>query len=205
MVFFQRLKAHRNIGVILVIYLIMATAHSVTVPLTMGNDEWAHFLYIRFIADHGRLPTTLAERSNRDEAGYKADDPPLYHLLVAAVTSGIEPTRLLRPINSPQRQLADHVVYPFAFIVHTGPELFPYRGEVLLAHAARLVSILFGAALVGLTYLTSLMLFASRAQAWKAAALLAFIPSIVFHTSMVSYESLSATLHALFCWLVFGR
>lgn len=178
--------------------MILAAVHSVIAPLTVGNDEWAHFLYIRFIHEHGRLPINLAERSNRDEVGYKADDPPLYHLITAAATAPIESTRLLRPINSPQRQLADNIVYPYAFIVHTGPELFPYRGEVLLWHLARIISIFFGVALIGLTYLTSLELGSTRRQALIPAAVLAFMPAILFHSSMVSYESLSAALAALF-------
>jgi hypothetical protein len=60
------------------------------------------------------------------------------------------------------------------------------------------VSILFGAAVIVLTYITSLMLFSNRRRALVAAVLLAFLPGFVFHTSVVSYESLGATLTALF-------
>lgn len=191
---FYRLKNHLALGVILLIYLIIATAHSVTVPLTTGNDEWAHFLYVRFITEHGRLPATLAERA---EAGYKADAPPLYHLLVAVMTAGVEPTRLLRPLDSPRRQLADNISNPYA-LVHIGYELPPYRGEVLLWHLGRGVSILFGAVLIGLTYLTSLWLCPSRQRALLAAAIVAFIPAMIFHSSVLTYESLSAVLSTLF-------
>ncbi|MCB0168179.1 MAG: hypothetical protein KDI79_28380, partial [Anaerolineae bacterium] len=83
----QSLKQHIGLVVILLIYLALATAHSLIVPLTTGNDEWAHFLYVRFIAEQGHLPATEAERT---EAGYKSDAPPLYHLLVAATTAAIE-------------------------------------------------------------------------------------------------------------------
>jgi hypothetical protein len=192
------LKAHWALFVVLVIYVSLATAHSLIVPLTRGDDEWAHFLYIRFISEHGRLPVNLAERSNRAEAGYKADDPPLYHLLISAATSGLEPTRLLRPIDSPRRELAENFVYPFEFIVHTGPEIYPFRGEVLLGHLARAGSIVFGAVLIGVTYVTSLALWPSRRRALTTAALLAFLPAFIFHSSMISYDSLSAALTALF-------
>ncbi len=60
------LKNHWRLTVILLIYMIIAGAHSVVVPLTIGNDEWAHFLYARFIVEHGRLPINLAERQNKD-------------------------------------------------------------------------------------------------------------------------------------------
>ncbi|MCB0174406.1 MAG: glycosyltransferase family 39 protein, partial [Anaerolineae bacterium] len=191
----QSLKHHIGLVVILLIYLTLATAHSLVVPLTTGNDEWAHFLYIRFIAEQGRLPATEAERT---EAGYKSDAPPLYHLLVAATTAAIEPTHLLRPLDTPRRYLADNIVDSYA-VVHTAVEQPPYRGEVLIWHLGRGLSILFGAILIGLTYLTSLQIFpADRRRALLSAALIAFMPALLFHSSVLSYESLSAVLTALF-------
>jgi len=184
---------------IILIYVAIATAHSLIAPLTTGNDEWAHFLYTRFIAEHGRLPATVAERA---EAGYKSDAPPLYHLLTAAVTAGVEPARLLRPLadDVPRRYLADNIIDSYA-LVHTAVETPPYRGEVLLWHLGRGVSILFGVALIGLTYLTALEILPARRLAQTAAAVVAFIPAVVFHSSVLSYESLSAAIAALFLWM----
>jgi len=96
---FYKLRQHWRLPVILAIYVVLAVAYSLALPLSMGDDEWAHFLYIRFIAEHGRLPINLAERGNWDEVGYKADDPPLYHLLVAGLTASVEPAHLLRPLT----------------------------------------------------------------------------------------------------------
>lgn len=192
------LKAHRRVAVVLIIYLVIATAHSLITPFTSGNDEWAHFLYTRFIAEHGRLPFNLAERQNKDEVGTKSDDPPLYHLLVAAAASGIEPARLLRLTNgNPQRQLADNVVVSYAFLVHNAYEAFPFQGEVLLWFVGRLVSIVFGGIVVILTYLTSLTLWPSRRRALVASALVAFLPAFVFHSSVMSYDSLGAVFTGL--------
>ncbi len=184
------------LAVIILIYLVVAAAHSVVVPLTTGNDEWAHFLYTRFIAEHGRLPATTAERK---EAGYKSDAPPLYHLLTAAVTAGVKPTRLLRPLTDdvPRRYLTDNIIDSYA-LVHTAVESPPYRGEVLLWHLGRGVSIFFGIGLIVLTYLTGLEILPTRRLALTAAALTAFIPAVIFHSSVLSYESLSAAVSALF-------
>ncbi|MBN1221397.1 MAG: glycosyltransferase family 39 protein [Anaerolineae bacterium] len=192
------LRLHWRLLVVLLIYVIIATVHSLIVPLSTGNDEWAHFLYLRFIAENGRLPVTPEER---DEAGYKSDAPPLYHLLVSVVTAGVEPTRLLRPIDSPRRELADNWVNPYA-LVHTGVELPPYRGEVLGWHLGRGVSILFGGILIVIVYLTGSEILGNCRRALLAAALLAFVPAFVFHSSVLSYESLSATLTALFLLVV---
>lgn len=189
----SRFSAHWPLLIVLVVYASMASAHSLVVPLTTGNDEWAHFLYTRFIAEHDRLPATLGER---DEAGYKSDAPPLYHLIVAGVTSGLEPTHHLRPLDSPRRYLANNRPEPYA-LLHTAAEMPPYQGEVLLWHLGRGVSIFFGLVLIGLTYLTGLELLARR-QALLAAAVLAFTPAFVFHSSVLSYESFSAALTAMF-------
>ena len=50
---FRRLKRHWGLPAILAIYLALAVFHSLVAPLTTGNDEWAHFLYTRFIAEQG--------------------------------------------------------------------------------------------------------------------------------------------------------
>lgn len=191
----SRLTLHAPLLLILLIYLALAIIHSQIVPLTTGNDEWAHFQYARFISEHSRLPAT---NSQRDQAGYKSDAPPLYHLLVAGVTAGIEPTRLLRPLDMPRRYLADNIIDSYA-LVHTAVEQMPYRGEVLMWHLGRVVSILFGMALISLTYVTGLVVFSAQHHpALLAAALVAFIPSVLFHSSVLSYESLSAFFSALF-------
>ena len=191
----QRFEQHLALIIIMLIYTVMAVAHSLIAPLTSGNDEWAHFLYVRFIAEHERLPATVAERN---EAGYKSDAPPLYHLLAAGLAAGVEPVRLLRPLDSPRRYLADNIVDSYA-LVHTAVEQPPWRGEVLIWRLGRLVSIVFGLALIGATYLTGRQLFPDqRWRALLASALVAWLPAFVFHSSVLSYESLSATLTALF-------
>ena len=194
------LAAPWGLGLILAVYLVLAVAHSLAAPFTVGNDEWAHFLYARFITEHGRLPDTLAERQNREEAGTKADDPPLYHLLVAAAGAGLDPTRVLRPVDDdPFRQLADNMVVSYAFIVHTGHENFPFQGEARLWFLGRLVSIACGAGVIVLTWLTSLTLFpGQRRRALVSAALIAFIPAFLFHTSVMTYDGLGAVLSGLF-------
>jgi len=184
---------HAKLITILLLYLALATTHSLIVPLTVGNDEWAHFRYIRFIAEHGRLPLNWTER---DEAGYKADAPPLYHLIVAAVTSPISPTRTLRLLDTPRSQLADNQLATDA-LLYTTAQAWPYRGEVLMWHIGRGVSIFFGLTLIIITYLTALQVGLRRRQARAATAFIAFTPAIIFHSSVLSYESLSATLTAL--------
>ena len=77
---------HRKFILILAVYLVLAVSYSIVVPIGRGADEWAHYWYAQFIADHGRLPANSAER---EAADYKSDWPPLYHFFAAGLTGWI--------------------------------------------------------------------------------------------------------------------
>ncbi|HRV94891.1 MAG TPA: hypothetical protein P5526_22215, partial [Anaerolineae bacterium] len=68
-------------------YSFLAIIFTTVIPLSKAPDEYVHYLYIRFIADNGRPPINLDEQQ---AAGYKSDQPPLYHALVALLTGGID-------------------------------------------------------------------------------------------------------------------
>ena len=74
---------------LLILYMLVALAHASLAPLTTGPDELAHYEYVRFIVEHGRLPLNTEERG---QASYKSDQPPLYHLLAAVPASLVDPT-----------------------------------------------------------------------------------------------------------------
>ncbi len=152
-----KLLARRKLILILLLYLFLAIAYSVLVPIGRGADEWAHYWYAQFIADHGRLPANPAER---EAAGYKSDWPPLYHLAAATVTGWIEtdgpPTFKYRADNI-RRQLVP-AQGPEA-ILHTEDELFPWRQEILVWHLGRLLSIIFSAGTLVVTYFVALEVF----------------------------------------------
>ena len=69
-------QAYLRLSLIVLVYGALGLAHSWWHPLQHPADELAHFQYSRFIAETGRLPLNLQER---DTAGYKAYQPPLYH------------------------------------------------------------------------------------------------------------------------------
>lgn len=150
---------------VLALYLALAVTYSVVTPIGRGADEWAHYWYVQFIAQHGRLPVNPAERT---VAGYKSDWPPLYHLATAALTAWVDtagpPEFKYRP-DTPfgkdqiRRQLVP-AQGPEA-IVHTADELFPWRQEILVWHLGRLLSIGFGLGTLLVTYFVALEIFTS--------------------------------------------
>lgn len=206
---------------LVLLYLVVAAAHAWLAPLTTGPDELAHYEYVRFVADNGRLPQTYPER---DQASYKSDQPPLYHLLAAWPAARIdtnEPALLKRVTDHPRRQLIERTRHAWG-LYNTEDELWPYRGEVLRWHIGRWVAILLGAATVAVTYFMARRVFAgsrgagalgsrgesqpstpnSKLLALAAAAVVAFIPRFALTGSMLNYETTLAFLSTLFLWML---
>jgi len=194
---------HSRLLLILLIYLGLAISYSIVVPIGRGADEWAHYHYARFIADHGRLPISVDERQT---AGYKSDWPPLYHLTAAALTAWIEtdgpPTFKYRADNF-RRQLIP-ARGPEA-ILHTQDELFPWQQEILIWHVGRFLSIIFGLGTLIITYFIAkdiCTLLSAPLLPLIAVALLAFNPRFIFTSMLFNYDSLTLCLSSLFLWLL---
>ena len=225
--YIKRSNHNSRLALILIIYLTLALLYSIIVPIGRGADEWAHYWYAQFIADHGRLPANPAER---EAAGYKSDWPPLYHLLTAAMTGWIEtdgpPTFKYRPDTLPgagniRRQLVP-AQGPDA-ILHTEDELFPWQQEILVWHLGRFLSIGFSLGTLLVTYFIALEVFQSskvagsrgaeeqhdhasrftspQTLALASVACLAFIPRFLFTGMLFNYDSLTLLLASLFLWL----
>lgn len=195
--------SQRGLALILILYLALATTYSIVVPIGRGADEWAHYWYAQFIAQHGRLPANPAER---EAAGYKSDWPPLYHLFAAGLTFWIEtggpPTFKYRAENI-RRQLVP-ALGPEA-ILHTEDERFPWQQEILIWHLGRFLSIGFTLGTLIVTYFIALEVFTGTIRnpfALAATAVLAFNPRFLFTSMLFSYDSLMLLLASLFLWLV---
>jgi len=186
---------------LILLYIAVALAHDTLAPLTTGPDELAHFEYVSFIADHGRLPQTVEERG---QASYKSDQPPLYHLLAALPASLVDPApppALKRVGDNPRRQLIERTRHAWG-LYNTEDELWPYQGEVLRWHLGRWLAILMGAATVALTFVIARDVLADSRLALAAAAVVAFVPRFALTGSMLNYETTLAFFSALFLWLL---
>ncbi|MEM7343795.1 MAG: glycosyltransferase family 39 protein, partial [Chloroflexota bacterium] len=198
-------RPHQTFIIILLLYVALATAYSIVVPIGRGADEWAHYWYAEFIAEQGRLPASASER---DAAGYKSDWPPLYHLFAAGVTVWVEtegpPTLKYRADD-----IRRHLVPAFGpdAILHTEDQAFPWRQEILIWHLGRFLSILFTAGTIAVTYLIARDVFNSIAKksapqlALIVVAVLAFNPRFLFTGMLFNYDSLTLLLSSLFLWL----
>ncbi|MCB0174407.1 MAG: glycosyltransferase family 39 protein [Anaerolineae bacterium] len=151
-----RLPTHWGLFIVLLVFLTLAILHSLIVPITQGEDELAHYRYISFIAQHGRLPVNAAERQ---QAWYRADWPPLYHLLVGWAVSSLDTTRPhLKDVGeSPRRRLVGEIFYP-RLIIYTEDANWPWQDGILAWHIGRFMSIGFATGSLIFTYLTALEL-----------------------------------------------
>lgn len=184
---------------ILALFVILASAYNVVVPLFEGPDEAAHFLYIDYIAAGKGLPTL--ELSSRDVLWEGLQQPPLYYALAAILIGWIDTgdlPDLLWP--NPHRGGETGGVNLY---YHTARESFPYQGTVLAVHVARALNVLFGLATIVATFGAARRLSPRQPSlALGAAAVLAFNPQFVATSALVNNDIAAAAFCAVGTWLV---
>ncbi len=197
---FSRVKAHLGLIFVLLLYLAVAVYTNLRVPLHLGSDEVAHFMFARFVRENGYLPLSPADRL---AAGYKSDQPPLNAMVVALAYfwGDLGPPLIKLTENQPRRQLsviADNYV-GWQQALNTED---PWAGEILFWRVGRFVSTFFGAATLVVVYFMALIIFDGFAypRRWAVAAVMsvAFIPTFVLVSSVFSYESLAGFWLALY-------
>ncbi len=198
----------RLLALILGLYALLAVAYSVASPPFETPDENLHYFTADFIARNGRLPTT----SDPGGMGQEAAQPPLYYaaaaLLIRALDRDGQPAQLwpnprvdvssvagnlwispLAPPN-PRGESGARPAINANMFVRAPEEQWPWRGHVLAAHAARLLS-----AALGLG--TLLCIYAAGRAVWPGApgrallatALVAFLPQFAFIHAAVSNDA----------------
>ncbi len=179
-------------GVVLVLFLVLATTYSVVTPIFEGFDEHWHYAFVEHIATKRALPRQPAEQYPH-LARQEASQPPLYYMLGAALTWAIPGKDLAGTLRENPRFMS----VPWGYrdnqnlMVHTAAERFPWHGTVLAVHLCRLLSVFFGAGTVLCTYALAQCLFPRRSHlALGAMAVNAFIPSFLFSSALVSNDSL---------------
>jgi 4-amino-4-deoxy-L-arabinose transferase-like glycosyltransferase len=185
----------RPLLLILALYLLLALATSVIVPLGEAPDELDHFLYIQYVARERAFPVMSPVFEENETL--EANQPPLYYLLGVLAGGWLgrdQPLHL--PLNScfaydpadPGRQ---------TFYRHDPAEQFPWHGPYLAFHLVRALSVLMGAGAVLLAYAIGRRLTPDKQPvAILAAALLAFNPQFIFITASANNDNLTTLLGA---------
>ncbi|MCB0207779.1 MAG: glycosyltransferase family 39 protein [Anaerolineae bacterium] len=181
---------HWALVVILILFGGLATAYNLTLPLGEVSDASAHFALIRFIAEEGRPPLTLSERS---EVGIKGDASPVYHGLVALLTQHVDISsfpELPRMNQADERAIPDDQRLILTYF-HTEDEAWPFRGIALTWHLAGLMSLPMGMATIIAVYSTVLVMVPQRRYfAVAAAAFVAFLPRFIISSAVINDDNL---------------
>ncbi|MCA9960754.1 MAG: glycosyltransferase family 39 protein, partial [Anaerolineales bacterium] len=180
---------------ILLVYLVLAVAMSLMVPLGEAPDEIDHFLYVRYLLEHHAFP--VMQPAAADNATMEANQPPLFYLLNALVTGPFPMTAAADfPLNAcytfdPNDGGRAH------FYLHEAAEGNWLSSAYLAFRVARLVSVVLGGLVVWLAYQLGRQISPDDERVGLlAAAFLAFNPQFIFITASVNNDVLTAVIGA---------
>lgn len=192
-------RFHRTtMGLLLLVYLLLAGWYSIRIPVGEGVDEAAHFAYVRYLKETRSLP--VQPRQGEPIQVWMGHHPPLYYLMGALliVPIGTEDFEdVLRP--NPHFVWAENDgTNGWNVMLHFGQEMFPWRGSVLGLHIVRLLSVLLGGIAVVASYYSVHLLIPEHPWApLGATSVVAFNPSFVFMSSTVHHDVLVTTIFSL--------
>ncbi len=193
------------LSAVLLAYVALALTYSVVSPPFEVSDELWHYPLVRHLAQNNfQLP--LQDSANIGPWRQEGSQPPLYYLLAAALTAGIDTSDMdnVRRIN-PHADIG--VVRPDGnvnMIVHRADaEAFPWSGTMLALHVSRFFSVVLGLGTVLVTYLLARILLPAHPVIYLgAAALVAFLPMFLFIAGSVNNDNLSNLLGNLLTLLI---
>ncbi len=204
------MKRHFPIAILLVAFFALALFYSLILPLFEGPDEDDHFRFAKTLADTHALPVQEFAPGG-GAAGHQAWQPPLYYALAALVISPLDTSDYTEHLwrNNAATFVGDPACCGRNIYFHTAAEDFPFTGTTLAVHLARLLSVIFGAITVAATWsiaqaIQSLIPNSQSATSGPqhpiplaAAAIVAFNPSFLFASALVSNDAMLAALSAL--------
>lgn len=174
--------------ILLVVFIALASVSSVLVPLGEAPDEVSHYSYADYVSRYLALPPA-------EGAAYgQVHQPPLYYALVAGVIRWI-PRGELGILANPDFVLYDPETPNL--LLHPRVESFPYQGNALAWHLARLLSVAMSAVTVWAVWQLARELVSDAWIALGSAAFVAFLPEFVFVGSVVNNDNLVIMLSAL--------
>lgn len=180
---------------ILTAFLLLGFAYSAINPLHEATDELRHYRFIEYLIQRHALP--VQGPAGGLPCTVQGHHPPLYYATAALFTFWVNTGRDVchEPPTNP------FWAYRYWEVgrdnknqyLHGPDEAFPWRGEALAAHLARIVNLLFGAATVWLTWAIARVIWASRpALAAGSAAFVAFNPMFLYMAGAINNDVVAA-------------
>lgn len=193
-------RAARNI--LMILYLVIATAYSLINPAFESPDELLHFDYVETLLRTGRMPVAVLGTGPREAMLTENFQAPLYYTAGALLTAWL-------PRERPAPQVIER--NPFwawrigevgvdnkAQFLHGPEQDFPWTGLWLRLHLLRFLSILIGLIAVWQAGELALLIWPQRYEtALLATGFVAFLPQFVYLSSSVTNDVAVVALSAL--------
>jgi 4-amino-4-deoxy-L-arabinose transferase-like glycosyltransferase len=197
--------SRRILYAILAAYLLLGVVYSVVSPVFEVSDELWHYPMVKYLVDHG-LQLPPQDPANPGLWRQEGSQPPLYYLMSAVLTAGID-TSDLETVRRQNPHADIGIIRPDGnanMMVHDpAAEAFPWHGTALAVHMIRLFSVLLGLGTVWVTYQIGREIFPDwPAVALAAAGLAAFLPMFLFISGSVNNDNLSNFLGNLLTLLI---
>ncbi len=180
------------ISAILLAFILLGLAYSVVNPLHEATDELRHYRFVQHIVQRRSLPVQGAVGCSA-----QGHHPPLYYAAAALASGWIDTGRdvCYEPPTNPfwAHRYWDVGVDNKNQYMHGQDESFPWSGEALAAHLARLVNILIGSAVVFVTFLIGRTIWPQRPYlALGGAAIVAFNPMFLYMAGAINNDVIAA-------------
>ncbi|HET89892.1 MAG TPA: hypothetical protein ENN99_04005 [Chloroflexi bacterium] len=187
---------------LLLLYGLLGLLYNLVVPFGEPPDEQAHYSYLVYLLEHRRLPVQSFDPvQNEVQEGHH---PPAYYAAVALLTGWLAPYQPYHQDQNPYLPIGYRDPQAVQQFLHPVEERFPWRGPLLAAHAARLVSIWMGCVGVLLTYRTAQEITQpGPRKRWLpliAAATFAFTPQFAYISAAINNDNGAALVGALLAW-----
>ncbi len=169
-----------------VVFTLLAALYSAVTPLWEAPDEVGHFDYVAHLLTERALPVQRI-----GELG-ETHQPPLYYALAALLAAPADLTDATGGFRlNPRFMFAGRGGQDVNISLHGTAETFPFRGQALGLHLARLASVLMALVTVLLTVALGWRLFPERPLVGLlAGALTAFNPQFLFISGAVNNDNL---------------
>ena len=191
-------------GAILALHILLGLGFGLNAPLFESPDEPGHYLFVRYLQAYRRLPVQTA-----DFMAARAHHPPGYYLLAALLTGWVSvpgsPDTIHMQVNPKFGfRTSDPGNDNKAFYVQNEPDArWPFQGQALVVHGARLVSLLFSTLAVLATYGAARVLRPDdNTFALFVTGLVAFNPMVLFMSGLVNNDTSALAAGACVIYLV---
>jgi len=183
--------------VVLISFILLASAYSFITPIFETSDEVRHYPVIDYIADHKALPVQDPDRPNVWD--WQAAQPPLYYTLSAILVAPFDRDDLeLYLRENPHTKSGIGLASDNQNLMYPREQSFPWSGTPLYVHVVRLFSVTLGAIAVWMTFsIGRLAVPNDPTVALYAMMLTAFNPMFLAIVGSVNNDNLVIMLSAV--------